>query len=202
MVYDASVDAQKALSTVYRTKQNFGVNHLIDILVGKNTDKVEQKKHDQLSVFGIGKDKDPLFWKSLFRQMIVMNSVSLEPKYNVLKLNERSSMVLKKEFETHVSEDIFERNYEEIKSKKKTKKTYEDIDLTYEQNQIFAKMKKLRMTIAKSENVPPYVVFNDKSLKSMILINPQRVDDLLLADGVGESKLNKYGQQFFNILSK
>ena len=201
-VYDASVDAQKALSAVYRTNQTFGVNHLIDILVGKKTDKVEQKKHDQLSVFGVGKDKEPLFWKSLFRQMIVMNSVSLEPKYNVLKLNERSSMVLKKELETHVSEDIFERNYDEIKSKKKTKKTYEDIDLTYEQNQIFAKMKKLRMTIAKSENVPPYVVFNDKSLKSMILINPQRVDDLLLADGVGEAKLNKYGQQFFDILSK
>lgn len=194
-IYDATVDAQKMLSTIYRTEQRFGTIYLIDVLTGAKNARVEKNKHNELSVYGIGSDKSADYWKSLIRQLIVMKYISIDFLYNTLKLNNRSGKILKKEESFNIQD------FNQNKNTKVKKFVNESYDLNDEQKSIFNKLKELRKVIADEEDVPSFIIFNDKSLKSMIKVNPSCLNDLLKANGVGAVKLEKFGQRFFDILN-
>jgi ATP-dependent DNA helicase RecQ len=196
-IYDASIESQKALSAVYKTGEIFGVNYLIDVLLGKENDKITKRKHNELSVFGIGKEQNSDTWKSIFRQLIVMSYVRLDPKYGSIKLVEKSRPVLKGEAVIKINKHLINKV---SKKRKKSNKNDLSQELNYEQNLILQKMKELRMLISKKNRVPPYLVFNDKTLISLILINPTNVQDMTLAEGIGDAKAAKFGAQFLEIL--
>lgn len=193
--FDATVVAQKGLSTIAKTKQIFGVNYLIDVLLGKETDKIIKRKDNELSVYGIGKELNENEWRTVFRQLTVMSYIKVDPQYGSLKLADKCRPLLKGN-ETLM---LGKMKNQKVKTKKAAATEVLE-DLSYEQAEVFSKLKTLRSILAKENSVPAYAVLNNKSLVSMVLINPQNLKEMLGVHGLGEAKLEKYGQQFLDIL--
>ena len=195
--FDASVLTQKALSTVLKTNQSFGAQMLIDVLLGKNTAKIKQRGFQELSVYGIGKEIGENEWKTLFRQLSVMGYLDIDSKYGALKFNEKARDILKGQEKLHLGKHIL------TPSKKKTKKKakIEDVNLSAEQNVILEKLLEVRLVISKELKKPAYQIFSNDTLTQMVLVNPKTLADMIKVNGVGEVKLEKWGQQFFEALS-
>jgi ATP-dependent DNA helicase RecQ len=200
--WDATIPAQKALSTIARTGERFGAGHLIDVLMGKETEKVTQFSHTKLSVFGVGKDLDKKQWASLFRQLVAAKVVTVDVEgYGAYKLNAQSWSVLKE------GQKLFLR--EEAKAVGKTKQSnYTKTGSSSENNagpvdaNLFEALRTLRLKLAKAQGLPPYVVFHDSALREMATRRPTTLDDFAQIPGVGEAKLKRYGSAFLEILKK
>jgi len=194
---DATIQVQKALSTVARTKQKFGVNHLIDILLGNKTVKVKKHNHHELSVFGIGQDLKRENWKVLFRQLIVLGYLEIEPHYNCFWLTPRSLNVLKKGEKIFLSKSVteqkvfFGRHTKDIKSL-----------LTYEDKRLMAILKKKRMELAKKQRVPAYLVFNDATLTEIVMKKPKTISQFQNIDGIGYQKSLSFGEIIIEEIKK
>ena len=196
--FDASILTQKALSTVLKTNQSFGAQMLIDVLLGKNTAKIKQRGFQDLSVYGIGKEIGENEWKTLFRQLSVMGYLDIDSQYGALKYNQKARPILKGEEQLHLGKHIL------TPSKKKTKKKakVEDVNLSAEQNLILEKLLEVRLAISKELKKPAYQIFSNDTLTQMVLVNPQKLEDMINVNGVGEVKLDKFGQQFFEALAQ
>jgi ATP-dependent DNA helicase RecQ len=200
--WDATIPAQKALSTIARTGERFGAGHLIDVLMGKETEKVTQFSHTKLSVFGVGKDLDKKQWSSLFRQLVAAKMVSVDVEgYGAYKLNPQSWAVLKE------GQKVFLR--EEAKAVGKTKQTrYSSKTETTTSNaspvdaNLFESLRALRLKLAKEQGLPPYVVFHDSALREMAAQRPITLNEFAQITGVGEAKLKRYGPAFVEVLRK
>lgn len=193
--FDASEIVQKALSTIYRTEQFYGANHLIQVLLGKENAKIKLKKHNELSVFGIGKEITEDEWKTVFRQLTVLGHINIEPKYGALKLSNKCRGILKGQEKIFLGKNLL--------NKKKTKKQKNTSSLTKKDDiELFEKLKKIRMALSKKLKVPPFVVFNDATLQDMILIKPEKINDMLMVTGVGQAKFEKFGEIFFKALKE
>lgn len=195
-VFDASVHAQKALSAVYRTGQLYGANYIIQVLLGNTNKKIEAKKHDELSVFGIGDNLSDGEWKNVFRQLIVLGYLNVEPVYGSLKLNEKARSVLQGKEKVKLKKSLL------YTKRRRVTKSTDNIDFTLEDSQLFEELRSLRRNLAKGANVPPYAVFNDKSLKEMVLLKPRNLDDFKLVSGVGLAKSSKYGNDFIDTIEE
>lgn len=194
---DVTVDAQKLLSCIYRLKQSWGINHVIDVLRGSTSEKISQVGHQNLSTYGIGKEKSSAYWKHLTWQLIHRNYCFQDiEKFNVLKLTEKAIPVLKGEEKIALSVQAEKDSPTSSKKKKPTSSTSE-----LSSNPLFEKLRSLRRTIAQEENKPPFMIFSDATLKDMISIRPKKLDDLLLVSGVGQHKLGLYGERFLTALS-
>lgn len=190
--WDGTIVAQKALSTVYRTGQRFGVQYLTDVLLGKSNDRILSFKHDQLSTFGIGKDLNANAWSSVFRQLVAAGNLIVDMEgFGGLKLTEKSRALLKGD------EKIFFR-LEQVRSKKEARPAAAPIhDLSDAREQeIFETLRVLRLDLARKQNLPPYVIFHDRTLKEMAVRRPKSLEEFRQISGVGESKLQKYGDLF------
>ncbi|MES2503420.1 MAG: DNA helicase RecQ [Myxococcota bacterium] len=195
--WDATLPAQKALSSIFRTGQRFGAGHLIDVLLGKETERVVQFGHVKLSVFGIGKDLKEKEWSSVFRQLAAANYLTVDPdNYGAFKLNEQSWTVLKK------GQQVFQRvDPVTTKAEKKARKTpVQPTDWNDANTELFQNLRTLRLELAKEQNLPPYVVFHDSTLREMASRKPSNLSELALIPGVGEAKLKRYGQAFLEVL--
>jgi ATP-dependent DNA helicase RecQ len=191
--WDATNAAQRALSCVYRTKQMFGVVHLIDVLLGKDNIKIQNFGHQQLSTYGIGKDLGKDAWRSVFRQLIAKGYLTVDPAgHGSLQLTESSKPVLKGEQQVPFRKEIAKSKVSTI-SPRNTLIADEDQDL-------WQALKACRTELAKAQGVPPYIIFNDATLKEFIDHRPNTPKQLLGLKGVGESKLEKYGEQFLSVL--
>ncbi|MGY8815773.1 MAG: RQC domain-containing protein, partial [Gammaproteobacteria bacterium] len=191
--WDATNAAQRALSCVYRTKQMFGVVHLIDVLLGKDNIKIQNFGHQQLSTYGIGKDLGKDAWRSVFRQLIAKGYLTVDPAgHGSLQLTESSKPVLKGEAHVTFRKEIAKSKVSTI-SPRNTIIADEDQDL-------WQALKACRTDLAKAQGVPPYIIFNDATLKEFIDHRPNTPEQLLGLKGVGESKLEKYGEQFLQVL--
>jgi ATP-dependent DNA helicase RecQ len=191
--WDATNAAQRALSCVYRTKQMFGVVHLIDVLLGKDNIKIQNFGHQQLSTYGIGKDLGKDAWRSVFRQLIAKGYLTVDPAgHGSLQLTESSTPVLKGEQQVTFRKEIAKSKVSTI-SPRNTLIADEDQDL-------WQALKACRTELAKAQGVPPYIIFNDATLKEFIDHRPNTPKQLLGLKGVGESKLEKYGEQFLSVL--
>ena len=192
--WDATDAAQKALSAVYRTGQRFGVNYLIDILHGKDGERVHQFGHHQLSVFGIGKDLDATQWRSLFRQLVVRGLVGVDLQgYGGLFLNASARPVLRGEQQLQLRRERVGQKTE--KRPKATRRFSDPADL-----ELWEDLRSLRHALAEDNGVPPYVIFHDATLAEMVVWRPQDDDDLLRIDGIGQVKLERYGADFLQVI--
>jgi len=192
--WDATVVAQKALSAVHRTGQRFGVTYLVDVLQGKDMERIKNFGHDRLSVYGIGDELDTHQWRSVFRQMIAHNllSVDIEGHGNLL-LTESCRAVLRGEQTLMLRKET-----RQAKTARKGRKSYNTSKAS--DNQLWEALRACRKQLAESNNVPPYVIFHDATLVEMVERQPQNRDQFSRISGVGESKLEKYADDFLAVI--
>jgi ATP-dependent DNA helicase RecQ len=193
--WDGTVAAQKALSCVYRTGQRFGAGHLANVLMGKPTEQVLRWKHDRIKTYGVGSDLDHNTWRSVFRQLLSSGLLAVDmEKIAGFRLTPDSWAVLKGQQEVFFREDTVDSRQKAISGPKKRAQTAvleDDAD-----QQLFENLRKLRRGIARRLEVPPFVIFHDKTLIEMAAVKPQTVDGLLQITGVGETKAGRYGDLF------
>ncbi len=200
--WDATIPAQKALSCVFRTGQRFGAGHLIDLLIGNETDRATQFGHTKLSVFGVGKDLEKRTWDSVFRQLVAGNYLEVDlDGYGTFKLNERSWAVLKEGQKVFLREDPPPRV--KVKGARRDKTPAKPpAEWTSQDTSLFEALRALRLQLAKEQNLPPYVVFHDSALREMAARRPKTLSEFAQIPGVGEAKLKKYGPAFLEVLKK
>ena len=195
--WDGTIAAQKALSCVLRTGQSFGfgVSHLIEVLHGIQTPKVQQHKHDELPTFGIGKDLDSDQWRSVFRQLIALNCITVDFSYNTLKLAVAGHPVLRGERKLMLRLDL--RPEKSARTRTVVKKAIITDDL---KTRFWNALRDKRRVLAEAQNVPPYTIFQDATLMLMMESKPKTLAQLGELSGVGEHKLMQYGEDFLKII--
>jgi len=200
--WDGTEAAQKALSNIYRTDQRFGVNYLTQVLVGKNSDRIRQFNHDQVSTFGIGTELDLNQWKSVYRQLLANGFCSVDmERFNALTLNERSWPVLKGEQEVRFRTDpVLPKRTK--KTSKRTRIAAADILNNWETEALFDRLRELRLSVAEEQSVPPYAIFPDKTLLELVQYRPQNLESFGCISGVGEVKLERFGSTFLTSLTQ
>jgi ATP-dependent DNA helicase RecQ len=197
--WDGTVAAQKALSCVYRTGQRFGAAHLTDILVGNCTERVQWLRHDRLKTFGVGDDLSQAEWRAVFRQLLAGGFLTVDMgKISGFRLTEKSRLVLKGAQQVQLRKDPHP-----VKIKRPIKplprRVFEFED--EEENQLFEKLRLLRLEIARQLKLPPYVVFHDKTLKEIAILKPTTRAAMLQVTGVGEQKLERYASRFLDAVN-
>jgi ATP-dependent DNA helicase RecQ len=194
-VFDGNIAAQKALSCVIRTGERFGVGYLIDVLCGVEDQRIKNFHHDQLSVFGVGKEFSRAGWNNIFRQLVAMNLLKVDViGHGGINLTENGREFLRKKHQLPMREINVK-----TKSKKdvKTKVTLQlEGDL---EKELFAKLKAKRLEIASLQKVPPYVILQDKTLLEIIKTKPKTLSEMSKISGFGEVKLKKYGEIFLSL---
>ncbi|WP_085814816.1 DNA helicase RecQ [Geoanaerobacter pelophilus] len=189
--FDATEDAQKALSCVYRVGQRFGMGHVIDVLRGSQNHRIQELKHDQLSTFGIGKQHSQDFWGNLFRQLIHLGYLEQDlANFSVLKLTEGARPLLRGEMRLELAKP---RDTKVVEKKSAAKKPAYD-------GALFQELRELRKGIADEQQVPPFVVFADATLAEMAAQMPRDKWELLKITGVGQHKMARYGDAFLRVI--
>ncbi|PLX94695.1 MAG: DNA helicase RecQ [Desulfuromonas sp.] len=187
--YDATVDAQKALSCVYRVGQRFGVGYVIDVLRGARTQRIEQFGHDTLSTYGIGAHLGNDAWGSLFRQLIHLGFLRQDiANYSVLTLTEAARPLLRGEQELILAKP----RLKVTTAKKQPRKEASELEYDPE---LFDQLRSLRKRLADDAGVPPYVIFGDATLAELAAYLPTTPEELLRINGIGKLKLQRYGTE-------
>jgi len=194
--WDASVVAQKALSCVYKTGQRFGVTYLVDVLTAKKNDRIKQFAHDQLSVYGLGKELEVREWRSIFRQLIARNLLSVDVEgFGGLRLTEECRPVLRGETPL-----MLRKEGKQEKAQKRGRKTH--VAIKNENNALWDALRACRKSLADEFKVPPFVIFHDASLMAMLEVRPQTRDQFVNISGVGQHKLKKYADPFIAVIKE
>jgi ATP-dependent DNA helicase RecQ len=197
-VWDGTVAAQKLLSTVVRLarkNQRFGAGQLIDILLGRDTEKIRQYGHQELPVFGIGTDLREQEWRGVVRQLLASGLIAVEGEYQTLSLSPTSGDVLRGERQVMLRKDPTP-----VKATAKTSSKAPVADLGPEATAVFEKLRAWRAATAKEQGVPAYVIFHDATLRQIAASPPASLAELSGISGVGESKLAKYGEPLLAVL--
>ncbi|MDC1429124.1 DNA helicase RecQ [Emcibacteraceae bacterium] len=195
---DATVAGQKFISAMYRTGQNFGVGHIVDILRGNSTEKVCRLSHEKLPTFAVGQEFGVNEWKSIARQLMAREFINTDIQYGSLKITDTGYLLLKGEENFNYLADLA---FSTSKKTSKTSKTSKVIDDLKEGDQdLYLQLKELRKTIAAKRTVPAYIIFSDKSLVDMALNKPITLEEFGEIFGVGEEKKKKFGKQFIELI--
>ncbi|WP_168428749.1 ATP-dependent DNA helicase RecQ [Erwinia amylovora] len=193
--YDGLVEAQKALSCIYRVGQRFGMGYIVEILRGANNQRIRDMQHDKLPVYGIGRDQNHEHWTSVLRQLIHLGLVTQNiAMYSALQLTEAARPVLRGE----VSLLLAVPRLVSVKTRGSSQKSFGG---NYDRK-LFAKLRKLRKAIADEDNLPPYVVFNDATLIEMAEQMPITASEMLSVNGVGHKKLERFGKPFLLMIKE
>ncbi len=194
--FDGTAAAQKALSCVYRTGQRFGVNYLIEVLLGADTERIRMFGHHAQSTFGIGKDFNAVQWRSIFRQLVAGGLLSIEPdSHGGLSITEQGRDFLKGR------ETLALREPRATKAARTKRGAAAAVHAVGEKDaRLFAALKAQRLDLAKEQNIPPYVIFHDKTLAAMASAKPRTLGDMAMLSGVGDAKLARYGQIFLETI--
>ena len=192
--FDGTVVVQKLLSTIFRTGQRFGVNYIIDVLLGKEDERISRFGHDRLSVYGLGKEMNVNEWRSVIRQTVVRGLVEVDVGgYGGLKLLPSCRALLRGEESIDLNKDMTQ-----TPAKVPSRVAIEDLD--YDEV-LFEGLKRLRTIIASENKLAPYMVFHDRTLKEMAALKPADKKALLTVNGVGEVKLQRFGDRFLEVLT-
>lgn len=200
-IEDWTIEAQKFLSCVARCHERFGTGHIIDVLRGSKSQKIEQHEHQKLSTYGIGKDRSIEEWRMLGRSLIHQGLLdTTSDGYSILKLNSLSWEVLRKQRDVQIAVNkpkVSSRNSRRTSSAK-SEDSYLNgsVDSRVEIELFFQRLRKLRKQIADAQAVPPYVIFADNTLRQIALQQPQNPEHFSKISGVGEYKLAQYGERF------
>ena len=196
--WDATESAQMALSCVYRTGQRFGVNYLVDVLIGKNAERIQRFGHDQQSTFGIGASTDAAEWRSLYRQLIAKGILAVDVTgHGSISLTEIARPVLRGEKRLEL------RKYQRpVSAKKSTSRRNKSIALNTADQPLWDALRALRRRLSEVAGVPAYVVFNDNTLLDMVTRKPRSSPEMADVSGVGKHKLERYGDAFLEVLNQ
>jgi ATP-dependent DNA helicase RecQ len=187
--WNATVAAQKALSAAVRTGERFGVEHLIDVLVGEPTEKVQRNRHERLPTFGVGGELDRKGWRRVFHQLVARGYLEQDlDGYNTLALTEAARPVLKGEVTVHL-------RTERKALKRKRREREAPSPLLAPDEALYERLRALRAELAKAGGVPAYVVFHDVTLVAIAALRPVDLAQLATVPGVGEKKLERYGER-------
>jgi len=194
--WDATIAAQKVLSCVYRTGQRYGAQYVIDVLTGKHNERIEGNGHDKLSTFNIGGEHSGPEWRGIFRQLIAHGYLMADTEgYGVLKLTAKASQLLTR----NCSETVQLRKLRKPAADKRQRKSVSAaVELPEKDQPLFEALRGVRAALAKAQKVPPYVIFPDRTLREMAIVKPETPGQLLDISGVGEAKLERYGETFLN----
>ncbi|MBP3558071.1 MAG: RecQ family ATP-dependent DNA helicase [Thermoguttaceae bacterium] len=219
---DATVDAQKALSAMQRTGNAFGVGHIVDVLIGARTEKVERFGHDRLPTFGVGADRNKTYWRYLISALLTQGIAELDPSKNFpiprvtrlgwdvmrgqrqVKIVERPTGKKKKTTSRRSggSSTFLTGSGASVPFASASANPYSKSSLSPRDRRLFEELRALRLQIAKDENVPPYAVFSDKTLVDMTCLKPETDGEFLDVSGVGRKKLENYGYEFMQAIRK
>jgi ATP-dependent DNA helicase RecQ len=204
-VWDATDAARKLLSTVYRVQQasgiSFGAGHIMDIVRGKQTDKVAQFRHEGLSTFGIGAELSEAQLRSVLRQLVATGALAVDSEaFNTLKLTEQSRAVLRGEMPVLLRESV---SQPAARRKRAAAAPAAAVaaGLTEAGQARFAALKAWRSEIAREHNLPAYVIFHDATLAAIAALAPKSLDELQGVSGIGARKLEAYGAEVLRVLS-
>jgi ATP-dependent DNA helicase RecQ len=191
--WDGTEAARMALSAAYRTGQRFGVNHLIDVLRGAETDKIFQCDHHTLPTYGVGKELDNNQWRSVYRQLVARSYLSVDlERFGALRLEPQCRALLRGEESIQLRRDVKQQG-----GKRQTKTPLpDDIDVS-----LWEALRECRRSFADEQGVPPYVIFHDRTLQEMCVDVPQSLEEFGRLTGVGERKLEKYGAEFLQVIN-
>jgi ATP-dependent DNA helicase RecQ len=194
--FDGTTEAQKALSAIYRTGQRFGALHVISVLTGKTTDAIAKWRHDQLPTFGIGADRTPAFWRGVIRQLIASGAIAVESgEFATLSLvTEKARPILRGEIPVVLREE------REIVPEQRTRTPERTQAPGGAGGPVFEALRAWRAGQARVQNLPPYVIFHDATLREIAAVRPARLEELGEIKGVGASKLLRYGEQVLQVL--
>jgi ATP-dependent DNA helicase RecQ len=200
-LWDATVPAQKVLSAVIRTGQRFGAGHVIDVLTGKLTPKVEQWDHQELPTFGVGADLSGPEWRSVIRQLVARGVLSPDPgRMGALTLTEASRPILegaqRVELRRLSAAPAKVRKARSASSRSEAESAASDDDKA-----LFEVLRNERRVIADAESVPAYVVLPDRTLWELVTARPSSTDELLAVNGIGPVKAEKYGATFLALIA-
>jgi len=199
ITFDGTVAAQKALSCSYRTGQRFGVGYLIDVLLGKSDERIERFGHDKISTFGIGSEYAKNEWQSIFRQLVALHLLTVDgSEYGGLKITPRGHAFLKEKETLHLRKFTGKTKVKTVStsSGRPTLILEEELD-----QRLFAALKAARLELARAQNVPPYVIFHDKTLVELAIRKPASLAALSGISGVGEKKMERYGETFLKVIA-
>ena len=195
--FDGTIVAQMALSAVCRTGQRFGMIYVIDVLLGKEDERIIRFAHDKQSTFGIGGELSKPEWQNIFRQLVSQNLLMVDVnEHNGIKITEKGFLFLK-EKDTISFRKLSEK--QKTKKSRRAKKAVVELDNDVDQD-LYENLRATRQQIAKKRRLPAYVIFHDKTLIELAKAKPQNLDEMLDITGIGESKLRKFGQELLNVI--
>jgi ATP-dependent DNA helicase RecQ len=200
--FDASVPAQKAISCAHRTDQRFGVTYLIEVLLGAETDRIRNFNHDQVSTYGIGTDLSKLEWQNIFRQLVASNLLAPNADgHGGLHITTKGRAFIKNKSPLPMRHYVKTSNTE--RSDRSSKKSKAMATLTSEADQsLYENLKAARSALAKTQKVPAYVIFHDKTLIELARHKPDTLEAMLDINGIGEAKLERYGQPLLDVINQ
>ncbi len=186
---DATEAAQKIMSAIYRSGQKFGAAHVADIVAGANTKKIRDLGHDQLKTYGAGKDRDKKYWRRVIDDLLAQDCIRQNAEqYSALELTSIGQQVL-----------LGKKPFEVIRQKDAKRADLAAFTGDYS-NKLFMQLRSERQRLAQLEGVPPFVVFSDRTLREMALYFPDTPEQMAGISGVGDAKLEKYGDTFMTII--
>ncbi|PRD70386.1 DNA helicase RecQ [Malikia spinosa] len=201
--WNATEAARKLLSCIYRVQQaggaSFGAGHLIDILRGKRSEKVEQHGHATLSTFGIGADLGESEWRSIARQLIAREAIRVDAEhFNTLRLGEAARAILKGEDQVFVR--VQSAAPARSRSAARQRVVTAEANLTLAARETLAALKAWRAQVAREHNLPPFMIFHDATLRAIAELQPQRLAELEGISGLGQKKLEAYGAEVLRVV--
>jgi ATP-dependent DNA helicase RecQ len=186
---DATISAQKIMSAIYRSGQKFGAVHIVDIVVGAGTEKIRRFGHDQLRTYGAGRDADKKYWRRVIDDLLAQDCIRQNPdNYSALELTPKGQQVL-----------LGKKSFEVIRKKEVQRADFAGFTGDYSLK-LFMQLRTERQRLAKAEGVPPFVIFSDSTLREMATYFPDTPEKMAGISGVGEAKLEKYGDNFMTII--
>ena len=193
--WDATEAARKALSCVHRTGQRFGVNYLIDVLLGRDDERMRRFGHDRITTFGIGTELAEKEWRAVFRQLVARGYLGVDAEgHGGLALDESCRPLLK-------GEESLLLGRQHLDTKRKSRKAKAGTPAAQVAGDpLFEALRAKRRELAQAQGVPPYVVFADKTLAAMVAERPQSLAEFARLSGVGEAKLERYGEAFLAVI--
>lgn len=193
--WDGTIAAQKALSCAHRTDQRYGASHLIDVLLGRKTEKVARSGHDRVSTFGIGTELSEGQWRTVYRQLVALGHLIVDhARHGALRLTDASRPVLRGELVVTFREDAHMR-------KTAKKATARDFEIDAQDQEVWEALRTTRARLAKAQDVPAFVIFHDRTLREILEKRPRTPTEFARISGVGARKLEAYSQAFIETLS-
>ena len=194
--WDATEPARQALSAVFRTGQRYGVGHLVDVLLGKDNEKIRSFGHQQLTVWGVGKDRSENDWRTLFRQLVARGLADIDLEgYGGLRLSEACRPLLRGEVTLELRRELKPQTIARSGGSSPASQLVRG-----DEREQWEALRALRRKLAEEHGVPPYVIFPDSTLLEMLRSKPENMSDMGRVSGVGARKLERYGEAFLQVL--